>query len=57
MLKKELDFIPQGGTAVGSGINAPKNFDKSFCKFLNKMTINKYICKKFTITDSKQIKK
>ena len=42
LAKKELDFIPQGGTAVGSGINAPKNFDKNFFKFLNKMTINKY---------------
>ena len=40
--KKELNFIPQGGTAVGSGINAPKNFDKIFCKYLNKFTKNKY---------------
>lgn len=40
--KKELDFLAQGGTAVGSGINSPKNFDKVFCKFLNKLTINKY---------------
>jgi len=40
--KKELNFLAQGGTAVGSGINAPKNFDKIFCKYLNKLTINKY---------------
>tara|TARA_Y100000590_G_scaffold383322_1_gene453856 strand:- start:5454 stop:6839 length:1386 start_codon:yes stop_codon:yes gene_type:complete len=40
--KKELSFLAQGGTAVGSGINAPKNFDKIFCKFLSKMTKNKY---------------
>ncbi len=40
--KKELDFIAQGATAVGSGINSPKNFDKVFCKYLNKMTTNKY---------------
>ena len=40
--KKELSYLAQGGTAVGSGINAPKNFDKVFCKFLNKLTINKY---------------
>ncbi|MDC1047812.1 class II fumarate hydratase [Alphaproteobacteria bacterium] len=40
--KKELNFLAQGGTAVGSGINAPKNFDKVFCKFLNKFTINNY---------------
>ena len=40
--KKELNFLAQGGTAVGSGINAPKNFDKIFCKKLNKFTKNKY---------------
>ncbi len=40
--KKELNFLAQGGTAVGTGINAPKNFDKIFCKHLNKMTKNKY---------------
>ena len=40
--KKELNFLAQGGTAVGSGINAPKNFDKIFCKYLNKLTKNKY---------------
>ncbi len=40
--KKELSYLAQGGTAVGSGINAPKNFDKVFCNYLNKMTKNKY---------------
>jgi fumarate hydratase, class II len=40
--KKELNYLAQGGTAVGSGINAPKNFDKVFCKCLNKLTINNY---------------
>ena len=40
--KRELNYLAQGGTAVGSGINAPKNFDKIFCKYLNKMTKNKY---------------
>jgi fumarate hydratase class II len=40
--KKELNFLAQGGTAVGTGINAPKNFDKIFCKYLNKLTKNKY---------------
>ena len=40
--KKELNYLAQGGTAVGSGINAPKNFDKIFCKHLNKITTNKY---------------
>ena len=40
--KKELHYLAQGGTAVGSGINAPKNFDKIFCQYLNKLTKNKY---------------
>ena len=40
--KKELNYLAQGGTAVGSGINAPKNFDRIFCKFLNKFTVNSY---------------
>ncbi len=42
LAKKELNYLAQGGTAVGSGINAPKNFDRIFCKFLNKLTKNKY---------------
>ena len=42
LAKKELNYLAQGGTAVGSGINAPKNFDKVFCNFLNKFTINNY---------------
>ena len=40
--KKELSYLAQGGTAVGSGINAPKNFDKIFCKYLNKLAKNNY---------------
>jgi len=40
--KKELLFLSQGGTAVGTGINAPKNFDKVFCKNLSKIIKNKY---------------
>ena len=40
--KKELHYLAQGGTAVGSGINAPKKFDKIFCKYLSKLTKNKY---------------
>jgi len=40
--KKELSYLAQGGTAVGSGINAPKKFDKIFCNYLSKMTKNKY---------------
>ena len=34
----EIHYIAQGGTAVGTGINAPKNFDKLFCKNLSKIT-------------------
>ena len=38
--KYELTYLAQGGTAVGTGINAPKNFDKIFCKYLSKLTKN-----------------
>ena len=38
----ELKFLAQGGTAVGSGINAPKKFDRVFCKYLNKLTKDNY---------------
>ncbi len=40
--KKDLSFLAQGGTAIGTGINSPKNFDKTFCKNLSKMTNNIY---------------
>ena len=40
--KLELRYLAQGGTAVGSGINAPKKFDKVFCKHLNRLTIDNY---------------
>ena len=42
LAKKELSYLAQGGTAVGSGINAHKSFDKIFCKYLNKITRNNY---------------
>tara|TARA_Y200000002_G_C22661227_1_gene655818 strand:+ start:413 stop:1798 length:1386 start_codon:yes stop_codon:yes gene_type:complete len=42
LARSELKFVAQGGTAVGSGINAPKKFDRVFCKYLNKMTKNSY---------------
>mgnify|MGYP001216545025 FL=1 len=38
----ELYFIAQGGTAVGTGINAPKNFDIRFCNNLSKITKLKF---------------
>ena len=41
--QKELQFVAQGGTAVGTGINAPKNFDRLFCQNLSKITKNIYI--------------
>ncbi|MDC3083323.1 class II fumarate hydratase [Pelagibacteraceae bacterium] len=40
--KSELKYLAQGGTAVGSGINAPKKFDRVFCKYLNKLTKDNY---------------
>ncbi len=40
--KSELKYLAQGGTAVGSGINAPNKFDKVFCKYLNKLTKDNY---------------
>ena len=40
--KKELAYVPQGGTAVGTGMNAPKNFDKIFCKILSKIAKKNY---------------
>ena len=40
--KSELRYLAQGGTAVGSGINAPNKFDKVFCKHLNKLTKDNY---------------
>ena len=42
MLKKNYRFLAQGGTAVGTGINSPKNFDKLFCHNLSKLTKHKY---------------
>ena len=41
VIKKSLNKLyelAQGGTAVGSGINAPKNFSKKFIKYLKKET-------------------
>tara|TARA_Y100000768_G_scaffold373708_1_gene342619 strand:- start:571 stop:1959 length:1389 start_codon:yes stop_codon:yes gene_type:complete len=41
VIKKSLDklyYLAQGGTAVGSGVNAPKGFDKKFINNLKKFT-------------------
>ncbi len=35
---KEILYIAQGGTAVGTGINTKKNFDKKICKEISKIT-------------------
>ena len=35
---KEIYFLAQGGTAVGTGINTKKNFDKKICKVISKLT-------------------
>jgi fumarate hydratase class II len=35
--------IPQGGTAVGTGLNAAKGFDKSFAEELSKLTGYKFV--------------
>ena len=41
VIKKSLDKLynlAQGGTAVGSGVNSPKGFDKKFIKHLKKIS-------------------
>ncbi len=35
---KEIYFLAQGGTAVGTGINTRKNFDKKICGAISKLT-------------------
>jgi fumarate hydratase class II len=35
---KEIYFLAQGGTAVGTGLNTKKNFDKKIIKEINKIT-------------------
>ena len=39
---KEIFFLAQGGTAVGTGINSKKNFDKKICKEISKLTKIKF---------------
>ena len=40
-IEKRFFELPQGGTAVGSGINAHKNFSKYFAQELSKLCSNK----------------
>ena len=42
ILEKKLLELPQGGTAVGSGINAHKQFAKYFAQEMSKLFGNKY---------------
>ncbi len=39
---KEIFFLAQGGTAVGTGINSKKNFDVKICKEISKLTKIKF---------------
>ncbi len=39
---KEIFFLAQGGTAVGTGVNSKKNFDKKICKEISKLTKIKF---------------
>ncbi len=39
---KEIHFLAQGGTAVGTGINTKRNFDKKICKEISKITKIKF---------------
>ena len=38
LLRTELMKLPQGGTAIGSGLNAPRGFSRRFCTHLSNMT-------------------
>ena len=39
---KEIFFLAQGGTAVGTGINSKKNFDIKICREISKLTKMKF---------------
>lgn len=39
---KTASRLPQGGTAIGSGINAPENFSERFCHFLSQRTATEF---------------
>ncbi len=39
---KEIFFLAQGGTAVGTGINSKKNFDVKICREISKLTKIKF---------------
>ena len=39
---KEIFYLAQGGTAVGTGINTKRNFDTKICKEISKLTKIKF---------------
>ena len=39
---KEIFYLAQGGTAVGTGINSKKNFDKKICREISKLAKIKF---------------
>ncbi len=39
---RQLSELPQGGTAVGTGINAPRQFSQLFCDYLSKRTAHSF---------------
>ena len=39
---REILYLAQGGTAVGTGINTKKNFDKKICIEISKLTKSKF---------------
>ncbi len=39
---KEIFYLAQGGTAVGTGINSKKNFDVKICREISKLTQTKF---------------
>ena len=54
---KEIYFLAQGGTAVGTGINTIQGFDELMCSFLSEETgISFKVCKnKFELLSSQQL--
>ena len=38
-----LRVVPQGGTAIGTGLNAPAGFDTAFCEILSRLSGQPYV--------------
>lgn len=41
--RSRLRMLAQGGTAVGTGVNAPENFASVFCRHLSALTATKFV--------------